>query len=296
MEKVSVVIITYNRPLNILFRAINSALNQDYKNIEVFVVNDAPENSELAHSIQRRIDEIDDDRITYLSYDRNHGSNYARNYGLKHSTGAYIGFLDDDDEWYSYKISEQVAVIETDSSIGLVSCGFDIIRDGKVVGHKSTYSSYDHSIDNLLRFNYIGGSSFPLLRRETVEQVGGFDESMKACQEYELWIRLRKEAGFRTIEKPLGAYYDSGDSTYKGNPEKYYLGDKRILEKHEKLFNKYTNAYNSHLNGMALQWLLRKRIHWYLEYKTKAVRVKPFSSSNFTVLKKLIDRAKREKQ
>ena len=104
MEKVSVVIITYNRPLDVLFRAINSALNQDYNSIEVLVVNDAPENYELAHSIQERIDKIDDDRITYLSYDRNHGSNYARNYGLKHSTGAYIGFLDDDDEWYSYKM------------------------------------------------------------------------------------------------------------------------------------------------------------------------------------------------
>lgn len=295
MEKVSVVIITYNRPLNILFRAINSVLNQDYKNIEVFVVNDAPENSELAHSIQRRIDEIDDDRITYLSYDRNHGSNYARNYGLKHSNGAYIGFLDDDDEWYREKIREQVAVIESDPSIGLVSCGFDIIRNSKIVAHKTTYPNYDQSIDNLLRFNYIGGSSFPLLRREIVEKVGGFDESMKACQEYELWIRLRKETDFRTIEKPLGAYYDSGDSTYKGNPGKYYLGDKRILTKHEMLFEKHPKAFNSHLNGMALQWLFRKRLKWFVEYKIKAIRVRPLSFSNLTIMSKIFNKVRRNR-
>lgn len=296
MEKVSVVIITYNRPLDVLFRAINSALNQDYTNIEVSVVNDAPDNTELAHSIQKRIDEMNDGRIIYLTYDKNHGSNYARNYGLKHSTGVYIGFLDDDDEWYSNKISEQVAVLESDSSIGLVACGFDIISDGKIVGHKQIYPEFDQSIENLLKFNYIGGSSFPLLRRKTIEQIGGFDEGMKACQEYELWIRLRKESEFRTIEKSLGAYYDSGDSTYKRNPEKYYLGDKRILTKHEMLFRKYAKAYNTHLNGMAFQWLIRKRLKWYAEYKKKAIAVRPLAFDNLTLLSKLCSKLRRNRK
>ncbi len=293
MKKASVVIITYKRPVSILFRAVHSVLSQDYSNLEVFIVNDAPEDIELSRKIQKEIESTGDVRLHYLSYDRNHGSNYARNYGLKYCSGEYVAFLDDDDEWYKNKLSRQIAVMEADDSVGLVSCAFDISNGTKFVGKKLSNPAYNDSIETLLRFNYIGGSSFPILRRSMLTQIGGFDENMKACQEYELWIRMREISSFKSIDEALGIYYVSSDSTYKGKPDKYYSGDSYILQKHQALFSRYKKAYNSHLNGMALQWLLRRRIKWYFEYKAKAIRLDPLTLQNLSILSKIIGKVKR---
>jgi glycosyltransferase involved in cell wall biosynthesis len=262
--------------------------------LEILIVNDSPENIELAAEIQERIKELHDERVSYLSYEKNQGSNYARNFGLTHSTGLLVAFLDDDDEWYENKISSQVREMENNPKLGLVSCFFDLSNGEKIIGQKKSLSEYDDSIEWLLRYNYIGGTSFPLLRKSFLVQAGGFDEEMKACQEYELWIRLREISEFSTITDSLGVYYDSTDSSYKSNPNKYYIGDKRILSKHETLFMHHKKAYNAHLNEMALQWFLRGKLNWYCEYKLKAIKIKPFTICNFTLIYKAVNKIKRK--
>ena len=136
MVEISVVIITYKRPLEVLERAIKSVLNQSFKNIELLVVNDAPEEKELSIEIAKMIGCLNDSRVRYLTYDKNRGSNYARNFGLKNSVGRYIAYLDDDDEWLPIKLEKQFETIVKNPDIALVACGFNILNERGKCGEK----------------------------------------------------------------------------------------------------------------------------------------------------------------
>ena len=292
MAKITVVIITYKRPLEILMRAVKSVIYQTYTDWKLYVVNDAPDEITLGADIKEALESFSDERISYLTYERNRGSNYARNYGLKYSSSEFIAFLDDDDEWLPYKLEKQLNVIEKENSVALVSCGFFLNSNGKVSGEKRTFPDKDKSLRSLLVGNYIGGTSFPLLRRSAVIEVGGFDEEMQSCQEYDLWLRLRFKYQFRTVNEPLGIYYISADSIYKKSQKRFYQGDKRILEKYQDKFSMDKKAYNIHLNDMAYNFLISKDYSYYREYKLLALKTRVLSLANFTMLYKLLSKLK----
>ncbi|HJC66806.1 MAG TPA: glycosyltransferase [Candidatus Enterocloster excrementigallinarum] len=292
MAKITVVIITYKRPLEILMRAVKSVIYQTYTDWKLYVVNDAPDEITLGADIKEALESFSDERISYLTYERNRGSNYARNYGLKYSSSEFIAFLDDDDEWLPYKLEKQLNVIEKENSVALVSCGFFLNTNGKVSGEKRTFPDKDKSLRSLLVGNYIGGTSFPLLRRSAVIEVGGFDEEMQSCQEYDLWLRLRFKYQFRTVNEPLGIYYISADSIYKKSQKRFYQGDKRILEKYQDKFSMDKKAYNIHLNDMAYNFLISKDYSYYREYKLLALKTRVLSLANFTMLYKLLSKLK----
>ena len=109
---VSVIITTYKRPTDILKRAIMSAIGQTYKNIEIIIVNDCPEQKELSKEIKKMISTIHDNRIKYIELDKNQGACIARNIGIKNSNGYYIALLDDDDEWVKEKIELQIIFLK----------------------------------------------------------------------------------------------------------------------------------------------------------------------------------------
>jgi len=116
------IITTYNRPVDIVKRAVNSALRQVNSTceIEVVVVNDAPENTELSKRLEKEFSSMDS--VRYISHEHNMGACAARNTGIRESTGEIIGFLDDDDEWLENKIevmipyfsNQQVAIVYSD--------------------------------------------------------------------------------------------------------------------------------------------------------------------------------------
>ena len=93
MELVSAVIITYNRPLEILRRAVRSVLSQTYSPMELIVVNDCPDNRELSEGIRQMLNELDPG-IVYLVHEKNMGACAARKTGLAAAKGTFIGLLD----------------------------------------------------------------------------------------------------------------------------------------------------------------------------------------------------------
>lgn len=291
---ISVIITTYKRPIEILKRAINSVILQSYKDIEILIVNDNPNDYENSDKIKKYVDEQKalGIEIKYLSYEKNMGSNFARNFGLSKSKGEYISYLDDDDVWYENKLYEQLMKIEANENIALVTCYFNIIKDNKKVGVISSDSYKNSDIKYLLENNYVGGTSFPLLRKKCVMEIGGFDENMKSCQEYELWIRLRKKYSFSVVEKVLGEYYISSDSTFKRNLTRYYYDDMYIINKNYDLFKRNKYHYNIHLNVQAMFFLKNGYPKYYFKYKWKALCVRPFSINNVYFLYKILSKVK----
>ena len=96
-ELVSVIIPTYKRS-EMLPRAVESALNQTYSNIEVVVVDDNdPESTWRKDTSERMLQFKNDNRVKYICHEKNSNGSVARNTGIKNSAGSIIAFLDDDD-------------------------------------------------------------------------------------------------------------------------------------------------------------------------------------------------------
>lgn len=98
--KVSVIIPTYGRPDN-LKRAIDSVIEQTYKNIEIIVIDDNGINSKKGHETSTLVRHYP--HIIYIKLEKNSGGGMARNKGIERASGDYITFLDDDDYYYPEK-------------------------------------------------------------------------------------------------------------------------------------------------------------------------------------------------
>lgn len=281
MELVSAVIITYNRSLDILRRAVLSVLNQTYSPMELIVVNDCPDNRALSEDIRQMLEALDPN-IVYLVHEKNQGACAARNTGLAAAKGAFIGFLDDDDEWLPEKTAKQIALMG--EGVALVGCDSYRVTAGSVLYHHPVRPC-DDPVSAILRTNFIGSTSFPLLRTECVRAVGGFDVNVKSCQDYDLWIRLIAAYPMAFVEEALANYYYSEDSTFKRDDQKYIDGSFFLMEKYRPLYESRPEDYLYRLNSGALTGLLVKRnLHMYCTYKKAAFRFRPFSRYNFFML------------
>lgn len=230
--KVSVVIPTHKRADSIL-NAINSVLNQTYQNIEIIVVSDGRD-----YLTDKAVENfVESGQIKYLSYEDSKGANYARNQGIKASSGEAVAFLDDDDEWNERKIEKQVNVFQNDKSIGLVYTGnFNIYNDLKIKYSYIPTKQGDLS-SNIFEKNYIGSTSSVMVRKDLLIKVEGFDEKLPAIQDYDLWIRICQIANVGVVSEPLLYYYNElNNNQISSNTEKYKLAEEILIEKYTYIF------------------------------------------------------------
>jgi len=187
---VSVIIPTHNRA-DMLCRAVDSVLKQTLTDFELIIVDDGSTDDTC-----RRIEAHTDPRIRYIRHQLGKGASAARNTGIRHAHGNYIAFLDDDDEWLPTKLEKQVAMLEqAPEQVRLVYCWMDYYENGRLVRrHHPTLRGY--VFDQVLDEQRLGGCPTLLVRREVVEDIGGFDESLprgndgdfirRICREYEV--------------------------------------------------------------------------------------------------------------
>ena len=184
---VSVNITTYNRA-SLLPRCLESVLNQNYKNIEVVIVDDCSNDNttEIVKKYQEQ-----DSRIKYFRHRINSGNAQARNTALKNCNGLYVAFLDDDDEWIDKnKINKQVEIFEKsgDLKLGIVCSG--IIRS-KINGEKiieKGEAPYNLKYQ-LLKGGWIHSSTV-LTKKTIMEEVGGFDLEVLRGVDSEFFRRM----------------------------------------------------------------------------------------------------------
>jgi len=177
--KVSVVIPTYERPIE-LARALKSAVEQTYENIEIIVVND----SENDHSVFEIIEKLNDSRIKYYRNERSKGGNGARNTGILKATGNYIAFLDDDDEWLPKKLEKQMKRMSLlKSDWGGCYCGYRLIhKNGKWKNFLNKREG-QFAREILLGKNSIGSASTLFIKKTAVEKIGLFSEKLSRYQD-----------------------------------------------------------------------------------------------------------------
>lgn len=202
---VSVVIPTRNRR-HLVARAIASARAQTYPNIEIVVVDDASTDGTAGDLAQ-----FGDVRLVQL--DQPAGGAAARNHGIEASAGEYVAFLDSDDEWLPEKLERQVAVLVGSPLLGAVYCRHLSHDDVTGVRRVSQGALYTGDItEELFSGRCPRTVSLFLVRREALDEVGGFDESLRGFQDTDLWMRLSSRWRFEAVDEPLAVVHNHADS------------------------------------------------------------------------------------
>ncbi|MEW6248547.1 MAG: glycosyltransferase [Nitrospirota bacterium] len=235
---VSVVVPTYNRPER-LREALASLARQTFRDFEVIVVNDGGQDVSAVVAEANR-----DGRITYIVHDKNRGLAAARNTGLRHARGRYIAYLDDDDRF----LPDHLEVLVTALAGGTHKVAYTDawrVHERKEgdrfveIGRDVPYSrDFDPAL--LLVSNYI-----PVLcivhERACLEQVGLFDESLFAHEDWDLWIRMATQFAFLHVKKTTAEFTwrNDGSSMTSGRPDAF-------ARTTEIIYRKYS-PYSDHL-------------------------------------------------
>ena len=232
--KVSVIIPTYNRA-DMLVEAIESILSQTYQDFEIIISDDGSTDGTAEAILQFG------DKIRYR-YNENSGlPAVARNAGLKVARGEHVAFLDSDDLWLPDKLSKQIRILESDPGVGLVCSNAYVInhkgeRKQKLYQTPGQGKRGDVFID-LLKSNFIITSTC-LIRRDALEQVGGFSESdlLQVGEDYDLWLRIARTWIVEYIEDPLVYYLDTPAASVRGYQDmaQYWQGMIYILDGYRK--------------------------------------------------------------
>jgi glycosyltransferase involved in cell wall biosynthesis len=192
---VTVIIPTFNRGY-CLAETISSVLDQTFINFELIVVDDRSTDNTL-----EVIDQFQGIRLIRLQ--KNYGVSYARNRGLEQALGDWVAFLDSDDLWVKGKLQAQVKWIENQPNCYAVYTDEIWIRNGVRVNPMNKHHKYSGDIfQNCLPLCIVSPSSV-LLKAEMLNEVGGFDESMPVCEDYDLWLRIARCFPFHFIEEKL---------------------------------------------------------------------------------------------
>ncbi|MEK3885270.1 glycosyltransferase [Paenibacillus sp. PL2-23] len=294
MDKISCVITTYKRPVVTLRRAVESIVNQTYSNLEIIIVNDAPQLIELSEQIRIMLSTYTNFPLTYIVHKENMGACHARNTAIRHATGNYVAFLDDDDEWLTTKLEKQYKLI-CKEDVALVYCDHYEIQtngDRKLVKEPLAREGlHTNDFERLLLENFIGSTSYPLLRLEVVRSVGGFDTGLKSSQDHDLWIRIAEKHTIAYCNEPLVNYYITQDSI-SSNIENKVQGFEYLLNKYEQHYKENTSIYNYRLNYIAYCLLKSRHFKSYLKFTVQAFKVKLFCKYNFMILNKLVKKIK----
>jgi len=243
MAIVSIIIAAYNAE-KYISETINSVLSQTYPNIECIVVNDGSTDG------TREIVNNFGTRIKYV-YQDNAERAAARNNGVAHATGKYINYIDADDLITSDKIADQVTYLEQNPEYDLVYSKAKYFKDN---GNRSYYSvpritPQGDILDKLMYGNFINLGS-PLIRKEAVDRVGGFDATRHDIilnEDWDFWLRLAisgSRFGFIDKYQLLYRVHESNTSKarLRGIESKLKVIDKIINQYSELLIKKGTDC------------------------------------------------------
>ena len=196
VAEVSVVIPTYNRARKVA-RAIASVLHQSFSDYEIIVVDDgSTDNTVQVLSLFRRL-------IVPVIHDENRGVSAARNTGIKASRAPLIAFLDSDDYWLPEKLAEQTAFFRAYPKAVACQTQEQWIRNGRRVNPGNRHLKRGGDIfEPSLKLCLVSPSA-AMVRRDLLDEVGFFDETLPVCEDYDLWLRISCRYPIHLLDREL---------------------------------------------------------------------------------------------
>ncbi|WP_275554892.1 glycosyltransferase family 2 protein [Mixta sp. Marseille-Q2659] len=204
---ISVVIPTFNRA-DIILKTLNSVLNQTYRHIEVFVVDDASTDNTAAVMAG-----VQDERVHFVQLEKNSGGTRPRNEGIERSSGEFIALLDSDDEWVPEKLQKQLDYLRQQPGKNRVcmTAKYNKRPEGLHLRRNKDLRKYPSIMEFLLLGNDFQTST--LLLDAAIAKQTQFDPQLRKHQDWDFALRLQERgASFYYLDLPL-TIYDDSDST-----------------------------------------------------------------------------------
>jgi len=236
---VSIIVATYNRE-EYICKAIDSVLNQSYKNFEIIIIDDG--STDNTKNILKPYLELGS--IKYI-YQENKGSVIARDNAIKNAQGKYIAILDSDDFWFDgNKLEKQVKFFEKNPDYVLVGGGIiKIDNRGSEVG-RFLPPEKDADIRKLILLNNIFIHSASMFKKDAWEKVGGYcKQEGDIPKDWNLWLKLGTIGKFYNIQEYFVYYLEGGQNTSYYNIRKNFNADFRLRKKFRHDYPNFWRAF-----------------------------------------------------
>lgn len=258
-DLISLIITTYGADPSLL-RAIQSVLNQTYKQFEIIVVDDNDQNTEQRYKTAQMMSAFRGQRnIKYIQHPENRNGSAARNTGISYAEGKYISFLDDDDILLPTRFEQAVKVMSDHPEYDGVCCDVVIMHsgligsivsrpDGDVISYESFFDDYC----------LLGTGSNLFLKKDIIQKEGGFDARFNRFQDVEFMLRVCKA---RTVVWKSGINIIKDESKvrredYKKIREAYTLFNEKFSGEFQSTSAEYRGKIKTDLAGYL--WRLAK--------------------------------------
>lgn len=274
---VTVIITTYKRP-KFLNRAIDSVLNQTYKNIELIVIDDNNRNSLYRTQTEKVMSRYQENsNVKYIKHSYNKNGAAARNTGLKNAHGTYVTYLDDDDYYLPEKVERQVDFLTKHLEYKAVYCGWE--RDGL---EETPLNEGDLSYEILSGKMTLRTNTIMMDKKISIE-IGGWDEQFQRNQEAVYLLRYFKNGHKIGSVPEVLVKYDITDRSNASNPQQneedflfFLKNHKEIIENLEqKGTGKKSSIYINRYRGVLNTYLANKDYLNSLKMYLKGVRISP---------------------
>ncbi len=226
--QVAVVMPCYNAQAT-LPETLESIAAQTFEDFCLVAVNDGSQDqtADILESFAQRFPE----RVVVIDQE-NQGQTVAKNVGLERSRSDFVAFIDSDDLWAPDKLEKQVRLMADNPQIGLCyTAARQIDPESTPVGLISVSPSHrGRCLNELILRNNIVASSV-MVRRDAVEQAGGFDTALRACENWDLWIRIARGYELEYLDEPLTSYRLHPNNMSK-NFEKIFNARLQVIDKH----------------------------------------------------------------
>lgn len=200
MDLVSVIVPSYNMA-HFLPQAVQSALDQNYPDVEVQIIDDGS-----TDNTPEVVRQWEGNPRVRVHRQVNGGLSHARNQGIALTRGPFIALLDADDLWVPQKLAMQIALFQDRPEVGVVYSGYQRIDgEGQPLSTEPTTMHRGRVSAALLIENFLPASSV-VVRRECFERHGGFDVALRTGEDYDMWLRLSAHYEFDFIAERATRY------------------------------------------------------------------------------------------
>jgi len=222
--RVSVIIPCY-KTAQFVAETLESVFAQTYKNFEVVVVNDgSPDTPELEQAIARWRD-----KIVYVQT-QNCGLAGARNNGIRAAKAELIALLDSDDTWEPNYLDVQVRKLDADPSADIVYPRSEMFGEGTTVGTCTVPSTGEVTFCRLVQ-QKVSVVVSVLARRAALERAGLFDDSLKSCEDFDMWLRCVKNGSRIVYHDEVLVRYRVRSDSLSADPVWMYSNAEKVLQK-----------------------------------------------------------------
>lgn len=226
---ISAVIPVYNRP-EFIRRSVESVFRQTTPPTELIVVDDG--STDETPDALAALRKTAGGSFRIITHRENRGVSAARNTGIRAAEAEWIALLDSDDVWHPEKLARQMAYHRDHPALRISQCNEQWIRHGKRVNKRNIHRKIGGRIfvESLKRC--LVSPSAVVMHRTLFDEIGYFDESLPACEDYDLWLRV-------LVRYPIGLLDEPMVTRYGGHPDqlsaRYWGMDRwrvQAMEKH----------------------------------------------------------------